>query len=64
MSEEKYGWVCPKCGVVLAPWMPSCDCVKKFSPSGPSTGGYDKVSPTFMWNYDPYDNNKSKITCR
>jgi len=22
------GWVCPKCGKVLAPWMPECDCYK------------------------------------
>lgn len=22
----KEGWVCPKCGKVLAPWVPSCDC--------------------------------------
>lgn len=24
----KEGWVCPKCGKVLAPWVPSCDCYK------------------------------------
>ena len=22
----QYGWVCPKCGQVLAPWMGECDC--------------------------------------
>ena len=24
----KEGWVCPKCGKVLAPWVPSCDCYR------------------------------------
>lgn len=30
MSETKYGWVCPKCGVVLAPWVTMCNCVKTY----------------------------------
>ena len=25
----KEGWVCPKCGKVYAPWIPSCDCYKQ-----------------------------------
>ncbi|MFA5054150.1 MAG: hypothetical protein WC565_08835 [Parcubacteria group bacterium] len=25
----QYGWVCPLCGKVNAPWVASCDCVKK-----------------------------------
>ena len=23
------GWICPKCGKVLAPWRAECDCHKK-----------------------------------
>lgn len=23
-SHEQYGWICPKCGRVMAPWMTSC----------------------------------------
>ena len=26
----KEGWVCPKCGKVLAPFIPSCDCYKQY----------------------------------
>ena len=29
----QYGWICPKCGKVLAPWMNECDCYKKKSSS-------------------------------
>ena len=26
----KDGWICPKCGKVLAPFIPSCDCYKQY----------------------------------
>ena len=25
-AHVQYGWVCPRCGKVLAPWMNYCDC--------------------------------------
>ena len=25
---SKYGWICPKCGKVHAPWASECDCYK------------------------------------
>lgn len=30
MSE---GWICPKCGKVLAPWMPECSCYQTIKES-------------------------------
>ena len=24
----QYGWICLRCGKVLAPWMPECNCHK------------------------------------
>ena len=26
---RQYGWICPKCGRVWAPWVPRCDCVRR-----------------------------------
>jgi hypothetical protein len=23
---EHYGWICPRCGQIYAPWVESCDC--------------------------------------
>jgi len=25
-ENKQYGWICPKCGRVNAPWKDSCDC--------------------------------------
>lgn len=27
-----YGWVCPKCGKVNAPWKDHCDCTESYDP--------------------------------
>lgn len=31
MSKSNQGWICPKCGRVYAPWVPSCDTCNKQS---------------------------------
>mgnify|MGYP003399441000 CR=1 FL=1 len=38
MLTKHYGWECPKCGMIHAPWVPDCGCHK------PATA----VSPHFM----------------
>ena len=49
----QFGWICPKCGKVLAPWMSECDCYRKMTApaatksetgTAPSTGGSIAIS--------------------
>ena len=39
------GWICPKCGRVNAPWMPTCGCVSSQTTATASTT-YD-----YVWEY-------------
>ena len=32
-----YGWMCPRCERVNAPWIPSCDCCVRSTTSGTYT---------------------------
>ena len=31
-ESKDYGWICPKCGKVNAPWQSSCDCNTHYIP--------------------------------
>lgn len=55
-SGGNYGWICPRCGKVWAPWVQSCTCVADsgwhINPQPPyvfydSTGGNINIPPTF-----------------
>lgn len=47
------GWVCPKCGKVMAPWMPHCDGQHSTEVRMPGTGTpvqapWDPLPPTIV----------------
>ena len=49
--EVKYGWVCPLCGRVNAPWVEQCECYKEL------TSCTCKGAPI---EYSPYDIDKNE----
>lgn len=63
-----YGWVCPKCGRVNAPWKSTCDCYNGIAtpytpPNTPQTTPYEPIPyynpPIETPNpYDPYGPSK------
>jgi uncharacterized OB-fold protein len=42
LSHKEYGWICPKCGTVWAPWVARCNCMAI------TTGPNDQTSPVAM----------------
>ena len=49
----QYGWVCPKCGRVLAPWVSECSCYKGCSTAASTTiplSNVDKFSESIKIN--------------
>lgn len=44
------GWICPRCGRVHAPWVPSCDCsrVPAYVPVEPTDAS---KLPVGWWEY-------------
>ena len=39
------GWICPKCGRVNAPWMPTCGCVSSQT-TGTAIDNFPQISIT------------------
>lgn len=35
----QYGWICPRCGKVHAPWVSECDCSNNTTTTTTSTDG-------------------------
>lgn len=63
--DLNYGWVCPVCGKVNAPWASQCTCKGKLqAPYEPTCNtGTSSVSPILDINstYDPVIDSSGKI---
>ena len=42
------GWICPKCGKVLAPWRAECDCHEKMTTTTDKSNITDKSKEPFI----------------
>ena len=54
-SNMQYGWVCPRCGKVNAPWKASCDCYLNIPYTPPNTPApsITPFNPTPSWPQAP-----------
>lgn len=52
-SNMQYGWVCPKCGKVHAPWKDSCDCHLNIPYTPPNTPAPTPFNPMPSWPQTP-----------
>ena len=44
-NKNKKGWICPVCGKVNAPWMPSCPCGGEHKKDYPNYPNYPYTYP-------------------
>lgn len=52
-SNMQYGWICPRCGKVLAPWKDSCDCYLNVPYTPPNTPAPTPFNPMPSWPKAP-----------
>lgn len=52
-SSMQYGWVCPKCGKVNAPWKDSCNCYLNIPYTPPNTPSPAPFNPMPSWPQAP-----------
>lgn len=53
------GWICPKCGRVLAPWMPGCNCAETRTVTY-STGTATNQGPSCRMTGEPCSKRRDK----
>ena len=51
--NTQYGWVCPKCGKVNAPWKDSCNCYLNVPYMPPNTPSPAPFNPMPSWPQTP-----------
>ena len=56
------GWICPKCGKVHAPWVPSCECSNKNETLTLSTTGTN-VNITKEPKFDEASTSSTQMIC-
>lgn len=47
----EYGWECPRCGKINAPWIPSCNCNQNWSSTWTSDKVYTGDKPEWWKDY-------------
>lgn len=52
-NNMQYGWVCPKCGKVNAPWKDSCDCYLNIPYTPPNAPNPMPFNPMPSWPQTP-----------
>lgn len=52
-SNLQYGWICPKCGKVYAPWKDSCNCYLNIPYTPPNTPSQTPFNPMPSWPKTP-----------
>ena len=52
-SNLQYGWICPKCGKVYAPWKDSCNCYLNIPYTQPNTPSPTPFNPMPSWPKTP-----------
>ena len=59
------GWICPRCGQVMAPWMPYCNCrlevkyTKETSTTAPTGKSYTINPSSISYGNDDYVTTKT-----
>ena len=52
-TNMQYGWVCPRCGKVNAPWKDSCNCYLNIPYAPPNTPVPNPFNPMPSWPQTP-----------
>lgn len=64
MPPSNYGWICPKCGKVNAPWVSECNCHQNTITVGDTPNNdWWKTGDGDWWKTLPRYDWKHEVTC-